>query len=94
VSKGDFSGNEIVNNNVLPITTLAECEEGIVHSLAGGEGLTSRLAGMGIVSGMKIKVLRNIGRLIIVHASGTRVALGRGEAHKILVTKVHNKSQD
>lgn len=94
MSKGDFSGNEIVNNNVLPITTLAEGEEGIVHSLAGGEGLTSRLAGMGIVSGMKIKVLRNIGRLIIVHASGTRVALGRGEAHKILVTKVHNKSQD
>lgn len=93
-SKGDFSGNEIVNNNLLPITTLNEGEEGIVHSLSGGECLTSRLAGMGIVSGIRIKVLRNIGRLIIVHASGTRVALGRGEARKILVTKVHIKSED
>ncbi len=77
-----------MDNEYLPITSLNEGDEGIVYLLAGGEGLTSRLAGMGIVPGIKIKVLRNIGNLIIVLASDTRIALGKGQAKKILVIKV------
>ena len=64
-----------MNDDLLPITSLDEGEEGIVYSLAGGEGFSSRLAGMGIVPGIKIKVLRNISGLIIVFASDTRIAL-------------------
>lgn len=76
-----------MNDELFPVTSLGEGEEGIVHLLSGGEKLTSRLAGMGIVPGITIKVLRNSGGLIIVLASETRVALGRGQAEKILVTK-------
>ena len=83
-----------MNDDLLPITALDEGEGGIVYSLAGGEGLTSRLAGMGIVPGIKIKVLRNIGRLVIVHASDTRVALGKGEARKILVLKTQVQEEE
>ena len=71
----------------LPITDLAEGEEGIVYHLSGGTSLMSRLAGMGIVPGAKIKVLRNSGRLVIVFASDTRVALGRGQAEQIQVIR-------
>lgn len=80
-------------NDLVPITTLDEGEEGVVYSLAGGERFTGRLAGMGIVLGVKIRVLRNTGSLIIVFASDTRLALGRGEAHKILVVKTSSPDQ-
>jgi ferrous iron transport protein B len=76
-----------MDNELFPVTSLGEGEEGIVHLLSGGDILTSRLAGIGIVPGTRIKVLRNSGGLIIVLASETRVALGRGQAEKILVVK-------
>jgi ferrous iron transport protein B len=76
-----------MEDELFPVTSLGEGEEGIIHLLSGGEALTRRLAGMGIVPGTRIKVLRNSGGLIIVLASETRVALGRGQAEKILVVK-------
>jgi ferrous iron transport protein B len=83
-----------MDNEYLPITDLGEGEEGLVYSLVGGEALTSRLAGMGIVPGIRIKVLRNIGGLIIVLASDTRIALGKGQAQKILVVKSSQQSAE
>lgn len=80
-----------MNENLLSITSLEEGEEGIVYSLAGGKNLVGRLAGMGIVPGIRIKILRNIGGLIIVLASDTRIALGKGQAKKILVVKLQNQ---
>ncbi len=76
-----------MDREFFPITSFDEGEEGIVYLLSGGEGLSSRLAGMGIIPGTKIKVLRKTGGLIIVLASDTRVALGRGQAEKILAVK-------
>ncbi len=69
----------------VPITDLKEDEEGIIHSIQGGTNLTSRLAGMGLSLGSRVKVLRNRGGLVILLASETRIALGRGEADKISV---------
>lgn len=77
-----------MDNELFPVTSLEENEEGVVHLLSGGRGLTSRLAGMGIIPGIKIRVLRNSGRQIIVLASDTRVALGKGQADHILVEKI------
>jgi ferrous iron transport protein B len=77
-----------MESELFPITGFHEGEEGIVHLISGGESLTSRLAGLGIVPGTRIRVLRKRGGLVIVLASETRVALGAGQASKILVTKV------
>jgi ferrous iron transport protein B len=70
------------------VATLKENEEGVVRSVSGGERLTSRLASMGIVPGTTVKVLRNSAGAVIVLASDTRLALGRGEASRIVVSKV------
>jgi ferrous iron transport protein B len=78
----------------LPITDLEEGEEGIVYHLSGGKSLTSRFAGMGIVPGTRIKVLRNSGRLVIVFASDTRVALGRGQATEIQVIRARFSDEE
>ncbi len=77
-----------MDKELFPVTSLEENEEGVVHLLSGGRGLTSRLAAMGIMPGIKIRVLRNSGRQVIVLASNTRVALGKGQADKILVEKI------
>ena len=70
------------------ITTLHEGEQGIIHSIDGGSALTSRLAGMGIVTGARFRIAQVSGGLIVVQVSGTRIALGRGEASKISVYKI------
>jgi ferrous iron transport protein A len=51
-----------------------------------GHGLNGRLAAMGLVRGVEITVVRNEHPgPFIVSVKGTRVMLGRGMAHKILV---------
>jgi Fe2+ transport system protein FeoA len=62
----------------VPIITMREGEEGVVESVSGGERLSSRLASMGLLPGIKVKVLRNAGGSVILLASDTRMALGRG----------------
>ena len=59
---------------------------GIVRRLGGGRGFASRLASLGLSIGSQIQVLQNRGRgPVLVLVRNTRVALGRGEAVKILV---------
>jgi len=71
----------------VPIVAMREGEEGVVDSVSGGERLASRLASMGLLPGIKVKVLRNTGGSVILLASDTRMALGRGEASKISVRR-------
>jgi ferrous iron transport protein B len=70
------------------VTALKEGEEGIVKAIAGGERLASRLASMGLVPGVTVRILRNSAGSVIVLASDTRLALGRIESSRILVSKV------
>lgn len=78
-----------MNGDVYPLSLLEEGEEGFVYLLSGGQGFVNRLAGMGIIAGTNVKVLRNSGGQVIVLASDTRIALGKGQADKILIVKRH-----
>jgi ferrous iron transport protein A len=52
----------------------------------GGHQFLSRLASLGFTPGAHLEVIQNFGHgPIIVRLRDTRVALGRGEAKKILV---------
>lgn len=75
-------------SSTVRVTELREGEEAVVAAIAGGERLASRLASMGLVPGVTIKVLRNSGGSVIVLASDTRLALGRVESSRILVTRI------
>lgn len=83
-----------MSNKIIEVAALEAGEGGIIQSLEGGKSFTSRLAGMGIVLNTKIKVLRKSGGLIIVHVADTRLALGFGEAAKILVRKLPELRSD
>lgn len=57
-----------------------------VRSIQCGEGCRARLASLGITPGVRIRVLRNAGGPLLLEVRGSRLALGRGIASKILVT--------
>jgi len=58
----------------------------VVRRLAGGSELAGRLAGLGLVVGARLVVLQNAGHgPMLVNVRDTRIALGRGEAMKVLV---------
>ena len=51
-----------------------------------GHGLRHRLAAMGLLPNVAVTVLRNEGRgQVIVQVKNTRIVLGRGMAHHVLV---------
>lgn len=71
--------------------TLAEISAGenaTVLSFQSGCAINQRLISMGFTPGVKIKIIQNRfkGPLIVL-VRGTRVALGRGEAVKIIVER-------
>ena len=59
-----------------------------IRRMAGGHQFLSRLASLGFTPGARLQVIQNYGHgPIIVRLRDTRVALGRGEAKKILVER-------
>jgi ferrous iron transport protein A len=59
-----------------------------IRHVVGGHHFMSRLASLGFTPGARLRVIQNSGRgPIIVSVRDTRVALGRGEAGKILVER-------
>lgn len=74
---------------------LAPGARAVVGELRGGRGFASRLAGMGISVGCQIEVLQNPARgPLLVRVRDTRIALGRGEASKILVRNSEQGQSD
>jgi ferrous iron transport protein A len=75
--------------NVTALSTLRPGEAGQVHELAGGRGFVGRLAALGFTPGARIRMMQNFGHgPLIVLVRDTRLALGRGEAMKVLVEKI------
>jgi Fe2+ transport system protein FeoA len=73
---------------VVPLNHLRSGEGGIVQSLTGGRGLLGRMAALGFTPGVRLTMMQNFGHgPIIVRVRDTRVALGRGEAGKVLVRR-------
>jgi len=60
-----------------------------IISILGGQMVTKRLSDLGLTPGTKIKVLRKAPFFgpIEIEARGSKLALGRGIASKILVEK-------
>jgi Fe2+ transport system protein FeoA len=77
--------------NTTPAVSLDQLPKGttaVVRQLRGGNELKSRLAAMGLTEGVRLVVLQNTGHgPMLVNVRDTRIALGRGEAIKVLVEK-------
>jgi len=70
----------------IPLATLSENEEAVIVEIWGGRGLIRRLSEMGFTYGTKIMVLHSsCPGPVLVSVRGSRIALGRGVAMKIIV---------
>jgi ferrous iron transport protein A len=74
------------------LNSLGEMPSGkciLVRQLRGGKDFISRLAALGFIEGAEVQVIQNFGRgPLIALVRGAHVALGRGEALKVLVEEV------
>lgn len=72
----------------IPLNTLEKGERAFVYLLSGGRTVTNRLVSLGFTPGVELDMVQNYRHgPLIVALRGTRVALGRGEAAKILVRR-------
>ena len=77
-----------MSNSTIPLTQLDTHQKGAVAELHGGRGFVSRLATLGFTPGAPLRMVQNFGvGPVIVLVRDTRIALGRGEASKILVQR-------
>ena len=78
-----------MNNRSVPITDLGSGAKAIVRQIQGGKNIIGRLSAMGLSVGSELEVLENRGQgPVLVRVRGTRIALGRGEALKIIVEEI------
>lgn len=78
-----------MDGSVLPLGFLQAGRIGVVRDLAGGRGLRQRLVEMGLVSGARVKVIKNeTGGPLIISVGDGRLAVGRGMSLKIMVEEL------
>ncbi len=53
--------------------------------IQAGRQLTHRLAEMGLTRGVMLRVVQDAGGPLLISVRGSRVAMGRGMAHKLIV---------
>ena len=71
---------------VQPLSTVQSGQSVRVASIEAGRGLNSRLASMGLLPNAEITVVNNSHPgPFVIRVKGTRMMLGRGMAHKIMV---------
>ena len=79
---------------VKPLSQVSEGKEVRVVGCKAGKMLRTRLEGMGITAGQTLKVLNNRWGPVLVEAMGRKLAIGRGQAEKILVEELTSLSPE
>jgi DtxR family Mn-dependent transcriptional regulator len=89
VPLGDGPAAAGVQTAEIPLSELEGGEACTMRRFAGGRGLMGRCLALGFTPGVVIRMVRNSGTgPVIVSVRDTRVALGRGEAQKMMVARM------
>ncbi len=60
-----------------------------IVTIDAGRGLKNRLASMGLLADVQIRVVRNDGSgQIIINVKNSKIILGRGISHKVFVVEI------
>ena len=75
-----------------PLSLAPAGEPLTIVDVRAGSRLRHRLSDLGLVPGTVIKVVKSLGHGPVILALGdSRLALGRGASHKVLVAPVSNR---
>lgn len=69
----------------MPLSMAAANQELELVEINAGRKLTHRLAELGLTTGVRLRVVQDNGGPLLVCVRGSRIAIGRGMAHKLLV---------
>jgi Fe2+ transport system protein FeoA len=73
--------------DVMPLSMVRPGGTAVLVDIQAGRGLVRHLSAMGLVPGTHVQILSdNLRGPLMVRVRGTKMALARGMAHKILVT--------
>jgi ferrous iron transport protein A len=76
----------MMQGRIMPLTLSPQGKEVTLIAGSGGRGIRMRLHSLGLIPGVKLRVLNNNGAgPLMVAVKDSRVALGWGMAHKIMV---------
>ncbi len=76
------------NNRWTTLSDVIAGEDATILAFRGGRAVNNRLASLGFTPGVQVNMAQNYGRgPLIVTVRGARVALGRGEAARIIVER-------
>ncbi|HIT53491.1 MAG TPA: ferrous iron transport protein A [Candidatus Fimivicinus intestinavium] len=70
---------------MMPLTLASIGEENIIRKVGGKPEIQGHLESMGFVAGGSVTVVSTMGGNLIVHVKGSRVAISREMAGKIMV---------
>ena len=86
------SPGEEVPDEEIPMSMLRTGEVGVLKSYTGGKGMLGRCLSMGFTPGSTVKMVENFGSgPVLAKVHDVEVALGRGMAAKIMVTRINSK---
>ncbi len=71
-----------------PLAVAQEGEHVRIAVLRGGKGLEMRLTSLGLNVGSELRISQRQGNNLVVIRGETRLALGAGMAHKIMVVRL------
>jgi ferrous iron transport protein A len=75
-----------MKHQAIPLTEVTPHQECTLVELHGGRTFVSRLATLGFIPGAQLSLVQNFGHgPLIVLVRDARIALGRGEAAKVMV---------
>lgn len=76
----------------LPLPLAGEGATVRMVGVSGGQRAAHRLAELGLTPGVALTVLRDSGGTLLVAVGDTRLALGAGVAHTVLVTPLERSA--
>jgi ferrous iron transport protein A len=75
---------------MMQLTSLAFVKEGdsvLIHSIKGGIKIKKRLEEIGLIPGKELNILKAGPGPVVIKLQSSKIALGFGEALKIMVSK-------
>lgn len=75
-----------MSTNIIPLTMSSMGEKVRLEKILGGEGINKRLAALGLTPGTELCIIQDAGGPLLISVKDSRVALGRGVAHKVMVS--------
>lgn len=72
-------------SKTFPLAMAAINEQVYLESIKGGKKMLRRLSALGLTPGVELNVVQNTGGALLLSVRGSRIALGRGMAHRVMV---------